>query len=517
MRKTQYYAPAVTCPARMNLSLKEMLISGNSKLTTMKRFSSIMMLVATVAAVSCNKSAQTYELSTFKAKCPAVEDEAKTYLKDGKDVIWAAGDAINVLTASNNEKYTLTEGSSSTEGTFSGSPVTGEAYAVYPYKKDATFANGVITTMVDTTQNAKDKGFGNGFNLAVAKEDNGTFAFKNVCGLIKFQIKGDNIAKVIITGNNNEDLAGKVNISFNDQGEPVYEVVEGKKAITIKTYNDAVMTPGTYYAVVLPQTFTKGITITCEPFKFKVAAPIKQINTPVNTLVKKGESALELSRASIKPVGYVDTGLAWANGKTGAPVRLAALRGNDQNHGLYIDFSTGRCFYALGAYPYSENCDLLVAMADGKSGVAPMSIKAGAKLTNATNLDKFGTSTVSDQIGNAAWKTKNDFTFCYVGGSELSDADYDAITTVKQIKKIYDDHSSAAVNTYYDASTPANSDCITNANRGRMTQPGDTDTHKYLVVKTNAPKEGTGYAILKFVGLNGAPWYIELFYKFGLE
>lgn len=475
-----------------------------------------MMLVATVAAVSCAKNNQADGLVTYKAQCPGVE--VKTYLQNGSDVVWAAGDAINVLTASNNEKYTLTTGASSTEGTFSGNPVTGDAYAVYPYDATATFASGVITTTLKATQNAKADGFGNNINLAVAKEDKGTFAFKNVCGLIKFQIKGDNIAKVIISGNNDEYLAGKVNISFNASGEPVYEVVDGSKTVIVQTYNGAVMAPGTYYAAVLPQTFSKGITVTCTPFKFTASAPVKQVAT-INTtsIVKSGSTSLALLRSNVKPVGPVDTNKVFSYGKTGSPVRLAALRGNDQNHGLYIDFSTGRCFYALGAYPNSENCDLLVAMADGKSGVAPMSIKSAADLTNATNLNKFGTSTTSDQIGNAAWKTRNDFTFCYVGGTELSDADYDAITTVKQIKKIYDNHSAAAVNTYYDAKTPANSDCITNANRGRMTQGGDTDTHKYLVVKTNAPKEGTGYAILKFVGLNGSPWYIELFYKFGLE
>lgn len=514
MRKTQYYAPAVTCPARMNLSLKKMLISGNPKLTTMKRFSSIMMLVATVAAVSCNKSTQTCEVFTYKAKCPAVENEAKTYLKDGKDVIWAAGDAINVLTASNNEKYTLTSGASSTEGTFSGSPVTGEAYAVYPYKKDATFANGVITTIVDTTQNAKDKGFGNGFNLAVAKENNGTFAFKNVCGLIKFQIKGDNIAKVIITGNNNEDLAGKVNISFNDQGEPVYEVVEGKKAITIKTYNDAVMAPGTYYAVVLPQTFTKGITITCVPFKFTVAAPIKQINTPVNTLVKKGESALELTRASIKPVGYVDAGLVWANGKTGAPVRIGGIRGCDVDHGQYLDFSTGCTYYAIGSYECRKVLDMTM-ITNGSNGLAPCSITAAAAYANQTNLSYLGTPTDNDYINN--WDSRTNNWFCYVGAGELSDADFDAITTTAQVKAIYEKYAGAdnsnATHNYY--ATP---NCVTNANR--------TGTNKYVVVKTSTSTEGTGYGILKFVGV-AAPasttgqttkkWYIEFFYKWGLE
>ena len=242
-----------------------------------------MMLVATVAAVSCAKNNQADGLVTYKAQCPGVE--VKTYLQNGSDVVWAAGDAINVLTASNNEKYTLTTGASSTEGTFSGNPVTGDAYAVYPYDATATFASGVITTTLKATQNAKADGFGNNINLAVAKEDKGTFAFKNVCGLIKFQIKGDNIAKVIISGNNDEYLAGKVNISFNASGEPVYEVVDGSKTVIVQTYNGAVMTPGTYYAAVLPQTFSKGITITCKPYAFKTDMVVKKVYA-FNDLVK---------------------------------------------------------------------------------------------------------------------------------------------------------------------------------------------------------------------------------------
>lgn len=476
----------------------------------MKMRNTVIVLAAILAAVSCNKSEQPAVQAEVKVICLG-EDVRRTYLKDGADVVWAGGDAINILTASNNEKYTLAEGAGTTEGTFAGNAVSGEAYAVYPYNADATLSAGVITTTLGCQQNVKDRSFSNNTNLAVAKADNrGNFALKNVCGLLKIQIKGDNIGQIVITGNNDEDLAGKINISFNAEGEPVYDVVEGEKSITLKTYNGAVITPGTYYAVVLPQTFSKGITVTCKPYEFKPEGAVKQKNTPAD-LVKTGASALALGRTKIVPLGYVDAGSAWEFGKTGAPVRLAGLRSNDINHGLYLDFSTGRTFYAIGAYEYCAQCDLLM-ITNGSNGLAPCAPFNAAGFTNEANIKKFGAGySSSDYISN--WATKLSSKFCYVGGQELSEEQYNAITTVDQIKAIYSAHESAAVNTYY-GSTP---DVVTNANRGRMTQGTDTDTHKYLVIKTYSASEGAGYGIVKFTGVAGNPWYIELFYKWGLE
>lgn len=468
-----------------------------------------MMLVATVAAVSCNKSTQTCELSTFKAKCPAVEDESKTYLQEGKDVVWAANDAINVLTASNNEKYTLTEGAASKEGTFSGNPVTGDAYAVYPYNASATFADGVITTTLAATQNARDKGFGNNLNLAVAQEDNGTFAFKNVCGLIKFQIKGDNIGKVVISGNNGEDLAGKVNISFNDQGEPVYEVVDGSKTVIVQTYNGAVMAPGTYYAAVLPQTFSKGITITCKPYAFKTDAVIKKVYAPKD-LVKKGEGALELKRAGIVPVGYIDRGPVWDY--SGQQVFVGAIRGSDTAHGHYLDMSTGRTIFPIGANAYAVNCDLAM-ITNGSNGIAPMSMTAIGGFTNSTNIGYLGTYAEADNVSKWPADVRSNNLFCYVTSSELTDAQYSEIKTVDEIKAIYDAHSANLVQKYFISSTDCN--CVTSANK--------TTDHKFLVIKTYSSVEGTGYGIIMFNGLSAGgttspkQWYINTSYKWGLE
>lgn len=491
-------------------------MAGNEKKRKiMKKYYSMLMLAAAVAAVSCNKENlpaenipaenRITEQMTISAITPAVvDDDTKTYIS-GTSITWATGDAINVFGDSANEQFTLTEGQSTTAAVFTGNKVTGDIYGLYPYDAAASCTDGVITATLAANQNANTNNIANKTNLAVARYEDGSMIFQNLCGIIKFEIKGDNIGEVIISGNNDEYLAGKVNISWSE-GAPRYTVVEGSKTISIKTYNGNVISKGAYYAMVLPQTFTKGITITMKPYKWTSDDVIRRSNQPVD-LVKTGLSSLVLERSHIKPVGFIDKGKVWNYSNT---VICGGLRGSHIATGCYLDLSTGRTFSPIGSSAYCNQAELAF-VTNASNGLVPAGISQISGLTNATNVNKFKTETsgeYTDSDNTGKWATKLSPKMSYVSSTELSDDEYDAISTVGQIKAIYDakDGAGLVVNGY---SYTVADQCITNSNR--------TGAHKFIVIKTYSNTEGVGYGLFKILSVGGATWYVNFNYKHGLE
>lgn len=476
----------------------------------MKKFTYIIMLAASAAAMSCNKESQpsraiedeitSGEQMTIQASTPIVVDaDTKTYLSEGS-ITWAANDAINIF-GDTSEKFTLASGQSTTSGTFTGNAVSGDLYGLYPYDAEATCTGGVITATVKDAQNANKNNIANNTNLAVGHYADGAMVFQNLCGLLKFEIKSDNVAEVVISGNNNEDLAGKVSISWSN-GAPQYTVLEGSKTISIKTYNGAVMSKGVYYAMVLPQTFTKGITVTLKPYKWASDDVMRRSNQPAD-LVKTGSSALTIERSHIKPLGFIDKGLVW---NFSNQVTCGGLRGSHTATGCYMDVSNGRTFSPIGSYAYCDQIDLAF-VTNASNGLCPAGISQVGGLTNATNVGKFGSNyTTDDYVNN--WTTKLSPKMAYVAADELSDADYDAITTVAQVKAIYDAKDQAGKTVQGYKYTVAD-EVITNANR--------TAAHKYFVIKTYSNTEGVGYGIFKILAVGGSTWYINFNYKHGFE
>ena len=467
----------------------------------------ILVLAAVAAAMSCNKETVNSEIiagetspaeqMTLLATAPTIEEDAtKAYLNSG-NIIWAENDAINVF-GDSMQKFVLESGKGTSSGTFTGNKVSGDIYALYPYDEEATCASGIITTTVKSAQTASNSGIANNSNTAVAHLlENGTMTFSNVCGLLKIQIKGDNIGEVEVSGNNGEDLAGKVSISWNN-GEPQYTVIEGAKTVSLKPYNDKVFEAGTYYVMVLPQAFSNGITVTMKPYSFPTNAVVIRSNHP-QPLVKSGSSLLTVQRSHIKPLGFIDKGLAW---NYSDQVSCGGLRGSHTATGCYMDLSTGRTFSPIGSYEYAGQIDMAF-ITNASNGLAPAAISTVGGYTNDTNLSKFGTNTSADYVAN--WSVRLAPKFCYVPATELTDEQYEALSTTQDIKAIYTAHEADAVNSYYTPTV----NCVTNANR--------TGDHKFLVVKTYSSTEGTGYGIFRFNAVGGNTWYIQFYYKHGLE
>jgi hypothetical protein len=155
------------------------------------------------------------------------QNDTRTYVEEGNLLRWTEGDQISLFDGNTlNCQYKFDGKTGDNAGTFSivnapygsGNDLSTN-YAVYPYASDIMISEeGVITMTFPTEQNYAENSFGLGANtmVAVTKDVDDTFLkFRNVGGFLKLQLYGENltIKSIILTGNNNEKLAGKATIT----------------------------------------------------------------------------------------------------------------------------------------------------------------------------------------------------------------------------------------------------------------------------------------------------------------
>jgi len=217
-------------------------------------------------------------------------DESRTYLEDGKYSRWTEGDRISLFDASTlNNQYLFAGDTGDSGGTFfmlSKPEGTGTTlatnYAVYPYDKDMTISSkGTITLTLPSIQHYAENSYGLGDNTMVAVTENtdDTFlSFKNVGGCFKLQLYGDDVTVKSITlkGNNDEKIAGKATITAAYDKAPVVTMADDAatsitldcgKGIKMGTTEDEATT---FWIVVPPTIFSKGITVMVRDFGNKV-------------------------------------------------------------------------------------------------------------------------------------------------------------------------------------------------------------------------------------------------------
>jgi len=191
---------------------------------------------------------------------------------NGCSILWQEGDAISIFDVSetpSNIEFPLTEGAGTKTATFhSESAKVSETgyYALYPYTSDATLCDDVISGVkVKATQtlSAADMFNDQSSTVMAAYTTDNTIAFKNVCTYIKFTVGDfDNspLTEVSFISNCGERLAGTFNLSFSDGLPVVGDVTDGSGIVTLKPFQST-FEEGTYYIAVIPQTLSKGFTI----------------------------------------------------------------------------------------------------------------------------------------------------------------------------------------------------------------------------------------------------------------
>lgn len=197
---------------------------------------------------------------------------------DGK-IYWSPGDEISLFYGSGENggsKFTSLNTTDELTAQFSGNinvvTLGGEGsslddisfWGIYPYRDDNSCDGSSITTTLPDHQTAKADTFDDDLFISMGKSFGLNIAFYNLCSGIKFTVSHPNISRIELSGNNNEPLAGKVKVGFDENGKPVIQsVLDGKTTITLDAPNGGTFAVGaTYYIVTLPVPLTASMKMT---------------------------------------------------------------------------------------------------------------------------------------------------------------------------------------------------------------------------------------------------------------
>lgn len=266
----------------------------------MKKIALYGFVIAAAVLTSCqveNASApveetQAKELTpmSFVANLPS---DTKTSLLEGNKLAWAETDKISVFSIKDYQEGTYTGSSKYTEYNFSvftpdaaGSSVTisgeieanpwDEYYAVYPsasktgddWQQREDFMQINISGGKESGRTIRhalpEKQSGTGEeNILIAKYDKekGSFDFNIQTSLFKFTVPAEldgKLSKIILVGNNGEQVVAWSNINVSTRNTSLYE-----QSFISDVYmeNEDGIAAGTYYFVVMPRVYTKGVTI----------------------------------------------------------------------------------------------------------------------------------------------------------------------------------------------------------------------------------------------------------------
>ena len=298
----------------------------------------------TLLAFSCVKEQQeiiptTADESVFYAMIETAGDpETRVYVDDKLRVLWNSNDRVSIFNKyTYNQEYRFSGEDGDNAGSFykvqndefvTGNPL-GFVFSVYPYQESTKIDNdGQITVILPATQSYRENSFGQEANTMISVTEDNQLLFKNLCGYLSVKLYGDNVTvgSISLKGNNNEPLSGKAFVTASVGNAPSMSFdASATSEITLSfdspiTLGATTETATSFWLVVPPTTFSKGITLTVKDKQNGVfeKSTTKSLAISRNMLSKM--SPLEVSIAEPEPDGVVDLGLSvkWATCNLGA-------------------------------------------------------------------------------------------------------------------------------------------------------------------------------------------------------
>ena len=285
------------------------------------RFFTIGLVAILFAACSVNEMDITDPINDNAEEFFASIEDASTkvFVDDKLRVLWNADDRVSIFNKYTfNQEYRFAGEDGDNSGTFKKVPnddfVTGNAldlvYSVYPYQESTKITNdGEITVVLPAEQSYRVDSFGLGANTMISATEGNELLFKNLCGYVMLKLYGDNVTvkSISLKGNNNEPLAGKATVSASVDNAPSLTFdSSATKEITLSfdtpiTLGSTAETATTFWLVVPPTTFSKGITLTVKDDKNGVfeKSTTKSLVISRNTLSRM--SSLEVEVETTQP------------------------------------------------------------------------------------------------------------------------------------------------------------------------------------------------------------------------
>ena len=307
-------------------------------------FNTLLVVLSAAAWVGCVRDADQQEAVGRPEITPGLmrfvatteeEDLTRTSTDaDGVHVFWSAHEDINIFYGdSNGNKFTSdNEEPASTAGfngflsAFIGTNNIEEAsyfWGVYPYQEDSESDGSSVTVTLAGNQTAKKNTYADKMLVTVAKALGLALNFKHVCSGYKFKVVNPLVTSMTFKGNNGEIVAGKVRVSMNSEGVPIWEPIEGEglTEVTISAPEGEVLdTDALYYLIILPQTFEHGFTMTFRTRDLKKGDYVRDESVTFTRSIFKKNLSRDATVVYQDIYQAVDLGLSvkWANVNIGA-------------------------------------------------------------------------------------------------------------------------------------------------------------------------------------------------------
>ena len=202
-----------------------------------------------------------------------MQPDTKTLVEvDGEGegtIYWTPADEINIFYGTTGTHYTSQNAENATTAVFRTTDIIGitesastSIWGLYPYNAGAVCTGSAVTTTLPAAQYGVPGTFDDDLFITLAHSNTNNLKFYNVCGGIKFSLSRNDVNAITFRGNNNEDLAGDVSLSFVD-GLPKATVTNGLKEITLTPKGGGTFAKDVnYYIVAFPCTLSQGFTMT---------------------------------------------------------------------------------------------------------------------------------------------------------------------------------------------------------------------------------------------------------------
>ena len=279
----------------------------------MKMIKHIYLLLAALSIVACTKFDDKVLVPNGVVLPDTIElsfedsvDNTRVLINEYNQTTWTPGDAVSVFYRSTNNlkwqyegDYETTHASLRYVSGDTGKQTSEAITIVYPYNKDASidYSCRYVNTTLPATQLYAKNSYGLNGNIMVGTSVNSRLKLRSVCGWLRVSIAGSDksISSISLRGNNGEIIAGDIVIDANTTEYNVNNDGSTKNKVTLDCDGVALQyTPVHFYIGVLPQTFSKGITV-----------EVKYSNgstTKLNT-----SSAITIARNHVVPMECIDS------------------------------------------------------------------------------------------------------------------------------------------------------------------------------------------------------------------
>ena len=231
-----------------------------------------------IAPAQASEQPQTVEEGVVPPEVTASQENGaptKSLIEvDGEGVgtiYWTPSDEINVFYGSTSTRYISKNTENATTAVFRTLDVIGTTesateniWGLYPYNENASCTGSAVTTTLPANQKGVPGTFDDDLYITLAHNTSTALVFWNVCGGIKFSLSRNDITSITFRGNNNEDIAGDISLTFDGETNfPVATVLNGAKEITLTPKTGTTFASGeNYYLILLPGTLSGGFTMT---------------------------------------------------------------------------------------------------------------------------------------------------------------------------------------------------------------------------------------------------------------